>query len=276
MKKNLQILLFALFGCYIWFGNASGPGAFQNLDRTGSPVSPGYCGVSSCHGGGNFGTAVSMELLDANQENVTEYVPGEQYRLIISIAAQGAQNYGFQAVALLDGGNEGAGEFGEAGAGTQITNIDNREYFEHNSPSTSSSFEIDWVAPETGSGDITFYAAGNAVNGNFEPSGDDPDTTSLKVMEGISSGIYDRVAQIVNLEVYPSMAQHEITSRWSPDITADRLTINDLTGRIYYIKEIQADVPAALNIPVYSLPSGIYFVRLTTSAGLQTRKFVKL
>lgn len=267
--------MFIALGGYLWFGNASGPGAVQNLDRTGSPVSPGYCGVSSCHGGGNFGTDVSVQLLNADMEPVLEYTPGEQYKLVVNIAAQGAEGYGFQAVALQEG-NEGAGEFGDAGTGTQITTISGRQYFEHSSRSNASSFEIDWTAPAAGNGEITFYAAGNAVNGNFQPSGDQADTTSLKVMESPSSGLYDRIAANIGLEVFPSLAESSINARWSSDIIAERLSIYDLTGKIYYIDQLKSLSPATLNIPVDYLPKGMYFVRLSTPAGFQTQKFVKL
>lgn len=275
MKRNLLVLSLSLFAVYVWLGNASGPGAVQGQDRTGSPVSPGYCGVSGCHTGGNFNTEVALLLLDANEDTITEYTPGEQYRLRISITAQGAEGYGFQAVAL-DSANDGAGEFGDAGTGTQITTISGRQYFEHSSRSSASSFEIDWTAPASGSGEVSFYAAGNAVNANFSNFGDDPDTTSLVITESLPSNLNAQQAEQVQLQVYPSFVQSEVFSRWSKDVKAEQLTISDLTGRIYRQEKIINQPTAELNIPVYDLPGGIYFVRLLTNEGFQTQKFMKL
>lgn len=263
------------FAAYVWFGNASGPGSVQGTDRTGSPVSPGYCGVSSCHGGGNFSTDVAIQLLDENSDPVTEYTPATTYTLRISIAATGAEGFGFQAVALTES-NAGAGEFGAPAAGIQVITISNREYAEHSSRSSTSSFEIDWTAPDAGSGAITFYAAGNAVNGDSNFTGDDPDTSSLVIGEGLASGLRDQIASRLNLKIFPSLTQTAITAQWSGEVTADKIAINDLTGQTYYIENIKSGSVTEMNIPVYNLPSGIYFVKLLTSQGFQTQKFVKI
>jgi hypothetical protein len=263
------------FAAYVWFGNASGPGSVQNTDRTGSPVSPGYCGVSSCHGGGDFGTNVAIQLLDENRDTITEYIPATTYTLRISIAATGAEGFGFQAVALTES-NAGAGEFGVPADGTQVITISNRDYAEHSSRSNTNSFEIDWTAPDAGSGAITFYAAGNAVNGDFDFTGDDPDTSSLNIMEGLSSGLRDQIANQLNLRIFPSLPQSIITAQWSREVTVDKIAINDLTGQTYYVENIKSGSITEMNIPVYNLPAGIYFVRLLTSKGFQTQKFVKI
>ncbi|MCB0689926.1 MAG: T9SS type A sorting domain-containing protein [Saprospiraceae bacterium] len=275
MKKNLLGLMAVAMACYVWFGNASGPGSEQGLDRTGSPISPGYCGVSSCHGGGNFNTSVSLLLLNADLDTISEYSPGEQYKLRISIAAVGAEGYGMQAVALK-ADNQGAGAFGDPVSGTRVININGNDYFEHTSTSNSSTFEIDWTAPESGTGDIRFFAAGNAVNRNFQPSGDQADTTSLLVSEGLSSSLHDRITLNADLKIYPSFASTEITSEWSSEVVAKNLTISDLTGKIYRREMFQAQSLPSLNIPVSDLPSSLYFVRLNTDKGLQTQKFIKL
>lgn len=263
------------FAAYVWFGNASGPGEVQNSDRTGSPVSPGYCGVSSCHGGGNFNTDVAIQLLDENSDTITEYTPATTYTLRISIAATGAEGFGFQAVALTES-NAGAGEFGDPAEGTQVVTISNRDYFEHSSRSSASSFEIDWTAPDAGSGAITFYTAGNAVNGDFEFTGDDPDTSSLTIAEGLASGLRDQITSRLNLRIFPSLTQSAVTAQWSGEVTADKIAIHDLTGQTYYIENINSGSITEMNIPVYNLPAGIYFVRLLTNQGFQTQKFVKI
>ena len=119
-------------------------------------------------------------------------------------------------------------------------------------------------------------AAGNAVNRNFQPSGDQADTTSLLVSEGLSSSLHDRITLNADLKIYPSFASTEITSEWSSEVVAKNLTISDLTGKIYRREMFQAQSLPSLNIPVSDLPSSLYFVRLNTDKGLQTQKFIKL
>lgn len=273
MKQSILGLMFIALGCYCWFSNASGPGEVQNLDRTGSPVSPGFC--NECHGGGNFGTEVTLQLLNDSDEPVTEYQPSTAYTLKISITATGAEGYGFQSVALA-GDNAGAGQFGSPANGTQITSIDSRDYFEHSSRSNTGNFEIEWTAPEAGTGVVTFYAAGNAVNADFDVTGDLPDTTALTIEESIASGLRDNLASNIRLLVFPGFAETEITARWSPEVSAEHLSISDLAGQPLYGQKIRNITDNQLHIPVVDLPTGIYFVRLTTNMGFQTQKFVKL
>jgi hypothetical protein len=273
MKRNLIGLMLIALASYTWFGNSSGPGKVQNTDRTGSPLSPGYC--NACHSGGSFGTEVSLLLVDSNNDTISEYIPENSYTLKVSVAATGAEGYGFQTVALTSD-NLGTGIFGTPASGTQITPIGGVNYFEHSSRSATGNFEIEWTAPEVGTGEVTFYAAGNAVNANFGPSGDNPDTTSLRITESLSSGLRDQIAESLQLEVFPSPAHSEITMKWLSDARAERISINDLTGRTYYSESIKSQSPSALNISVSDLPSGIYFVRLLTAQGFQSQKFVKI
>lgn len=273
MKRNLIGLLLIALACYTWFGNASGPGKVQNTDRTGSPLSPGFC--NECHSGGSFSTQVSLLLIDANADTVAEYIPADTYTLKVSIASSGAQGFGFQAVPLTSD-NQGAGAFGTPAAGTQITSIGPAAYFEHSTRSMTPNFEIQWTAPEAGTGPVTFFAAGNAVNANFNVSGDDADTTALTIVESSSTGLRDQLAVSLQLEVFPSPAQIEIVTRWSTEAQAERISINDLTGKTYYAERIKSPSTSALNIPVDNLPSGIYFVRLLTDQGFQSQKFVKM
>ncbi|NND33687.1 MAG: hypothetical protein HKN76_13950, partial [Saprospiraceae bacterium] len=234
-RKSLLFFLFIAFSAYIWLGHSSGPGVVQDTDRTGSPLSPDYC--KACHNGGNFGTEVNILLLGEN-DTVTEYVPAETYTLQVSISAQGAEGYGFQAVAL-DSGNMGTGAFGAPGNGTQITAVGGVNYFEHSARSGSPVFEIEWTAPESGAGDVTFYAAGNAVNANFQVGGDLADTALLVVTESVSAGLRDQAASIIELQVSPNPATSLIQARWSAQVNAKRVEINDLTGKSYYSQQLR-------------------------------------
>ncbi|MBK8504841.1 MAG: T9SS type A sorting domain-containing protein [Saprospiraceae bacterium] len=273
MKRNLLGIMLIALGSYVWFGNASGPGKVQNTDRTGSPLSPGFC--NACHSGGSFGTEVSLLLVDINNDTIAEYIPANTYTLKVSIAASGAEGYGFQTVPLTSS-DMAAGTFGSPAAGTQITNIGGASYFEHSNRSGTSKFEIEWTAPEAGTGVVTFYAAGNAVNANSDPSGDNSDTTSLTIVESLSSGLRDQIGEALQFEVFPSPAQLEITTKWSLESKAERISINDLTGKTYYTASIKSQSLSVLNIRVDELPSGIYFVRLLTEQGFQSQKFVKI
>lgn len=272
MKKNSLLFIFCLaISSYIWLGHSSGPGAVQNTDRTGSPLSPDFC--QACHSGGSFGTEVSILLLGEN-DTITEYVPATTYTLQVTVSATGAEGFGFQAVGL-NANNMGVGAYGTPATGTQITAVAGVNYFEHSARSATPTFEIEWTAPDAGAGDVTFYAAGNAVNANFQASGDLPDTAQLVLTEAVSAGLYDQVASLIELQVSPNPSTSFIQARWSPEVSATKMEISDLTGKSYYSAILQKSSSSS-EIAVHNLPSGIYFARLLTDQGFQAIKFVKI
>ncbi len=272
MKRNTLLLYTLLFAAAcLWLASSGGAGANQDTDRTGGPLAQGFC--SNCHQGGDFGANVSLTLVTAQGDTVTEYEPGAAYTLQVSIAANGAEGFGFMAVAL-DGANAGAGTFGAPAGGTQVTSISGIDYFEHSQRSGTSAWEIEWTAPSAGTGDVAFYAAGNAVNANGGTSGDDPDTTSLTLPEAQVSGLYD-LAQF-ELQVAPNPAQDFLQIQWSDtDDQPEHLAITNSAGQAFYQRSIAAST-RSIEVTLSQYPAGIYFVRLASSDGLETRRFVKL
>ena len=268
--RNLLFFSSLLLGWCIWAGHSSGAGARQDTDRTGGPVASGYC--TNCHSGGAFGTNVNITLL-AGTDTVAEYEPGAAYTLRVDISAEGASGYGFQAVAL-DSDNNGVGTYGTPGDGIQVTAIGGIDYAEHSARSSSSMFEIEWTAPEAGAGDIGFYAAGNAVNGNGGTSGDEPDTASLTISEAVLSGIAD-IAGDINLQLAPNPATDFIRVQWSDsEVQVRDIRIVSLSGRTLQQQVLPSEV-GAIEMQVSDYPSGIYFAQVISDQGIQTKRFLK-
>jgi hypothetical protein len=275
LKFYLPIFIVLLF--LIFTSNASGPGAVQGIDRTGSPVGSGSC--HSCHSGGNFGTQVSLALRKDNQI-VTQYEPGESYTLRITInTTNNPQRYGFQAVALIEDNNANAGSFGSPPSGTRITNIANRNYFEHSSPRNSNNISIEWTAPVEGTGNVQFYAAGNAVNNNGDPSGDQPDILDLPftVTEASTTGLFNIERLSVNLRLYPNPTTDQLTL----DIAGAKrgqyqIQIIDILGREVLNKSVDL-VTSQFVMPlnVSDLDPGQYYLKLTDGVAVASKAFLK-
>ena len=53
---------------------------------------------------------------------------------------------------------------------------------------TDRAWMITWTAPATGSGDVTFWLAGNSVDGDGSPTGDSWNRLSFSLGEGMDSG----------------------------------------------------------------------------------------
>lgn len=182
--KYLYFLLAIAFAAANVMSFSSGPARSGNLDRTGSPLAGNngnFC--SDCHGGGNFDPSVSIELLDGDTPQ-SAYVAGQTYTLRISVAAgAGMPNgYGFQSV-ILDENNQSVGTYGTPPTGTGVQGLSGRNYFEHRSRRTENMWEIEWTAPDAGTGTLNIYAAGLAANSNGANTGDSPAKSSLELTE---------------------------------------------------------------------------------------------
>lgn len=116
------------------------------------------------------------------------YEPNQQFTLTVRVSHPTRSRWGFQ-ITALDSQNRPAGTMSAINT-TQTAvvngtgNLQGRTYVEHRSAGTfpgqrnSATWEVRWTAPGSDVGRVTFYAAGNAANGNNESSGDSIYTTS--------------------------------------------------------------------------------------------------
>ncbi len=254
-----------------------------NSDATGGPASGGqFCGNPACHGGapGSFDPSLSIEILDG-EEAITDYAPGTTYRLRVTIEAGSGTpaGYGFQAVALQADTIVGAGSFSNPGDDVRTRDIGDRSYVTHSTRSSTNTFEADWTAPEAGFGDVEFWVAGNAVNGNGSNSGDNPvrNESAFVLSEGQATQVRE-IASITSLSVFPNPVfdqpiQLNLTAK-----QRDRLTLRVLApdGRI--VKEERWEILEGKNnrtLSFQSLPAGLYVIQLLNGKGVTSRQVFK-
>ena len=160
------------------YGFAAGPPS----GRTGAP---GEQTCVQCH----TGTLNSGQGSVAIEGVPSAYEPGQEYTLTVRVSHPDRRRWGFQ-ITALDAQNRPAGAL-EA-INRNLTRLANgtgaqqgRVYVEQTSTGTfngqpnNASWEVRWTAPAEDIGQITFYAAGNAANGNNASSGDNIYTTSV-------------------------------------------------------------------------------------------------
>jgi len=271
MKRNQLFGIFILlFGYAIFASHSSGAGAVQNADRTGGPVSNGNC--TNCHGGGDFSSSVDIAVIDENGDTVTAYVPETTYTLRIKVDATGAAAYGFQTVAL-DSENENAGEFGDAPDGTQITSLEDRDYFEHSQRSTTGEWEIEWTAPEDEEGTVGFWVAGNSVNNADGNQGDEISLDSLILEQQVVSSRRD-VANF-GLEVGPNPASQFVRATWdNRELAPTEISIMGMNGQQVATQTLQKGASES-TLDILDFPAGIYILQLGSAKGMQSQKFLK-
>lgn len=155
-------------------GNSSGP-------INGVTGAPGEGTCANCHGNLNVGSGTLGLTAPAG------YVAGAVYDLGISLAQNGQQRWGFE-ITALDGNNQRAGTFIiTQPTRTQLSTdgITGRQYAKHTLagtdlgiPNVAPGWTVRWQAPTPAVGDVIFYLAGNAANGNGLTTGDFIYTTS--------------------------------------------------------------------------------------------------
>jgi hypothetical protein len=115
----------------------------------------------------------------------SQYNPEQLYTLTVTIQDPGQERWGFE-ITVLDSSNNMAGSLSVADStNTQLSSSSGRQYIKHTTAGTFDgttdgpvSWSFNWLAPEPGTGTITFYAAGNAANSGTSNKQDYIYTTS--------------------------------------------------------------------------------------------------
>ncbi|MCH2231242.1 MAG: T9SS type A sorting domain-containing protein [Crocinitomicaceae bacterium] len=169
---------------------SGGAGASGLGDRTGSPIASGTC--AGCHGGGSYSPTTLIQLIDGGGAAVTSYTSGQSYTIRTTVTAGSGTpaSYGSQSVALTTA-NANAGSMSSViTPSTQVVQVSGRDYMEHSGGSLTGVFEVSWTAPNAGTGDVTLYGIGLAVDGTGGTGGDESSATAfLTLTEGLPTAI---------------------------------------------------------------------------------------
>ena len=150
---------------------------------------------TACHAGGalNSGAGSVKVVLQGG----AFYIPGVKQRITVQVADPTQQRWGFELFARLNSDLEKAqaGDFNPVDNLTQVICEDNSPkpcatgvlFVTHTAAGTrngqkgGATFQFDWMPPATNAGPVTLYVAGNAANGNGQPTGDLIYTSSMQL-----------------------------------------------------------------------------------------------
>jgi len=138
---------------------------------------------------------------------------------------------------------------------------------------------MEWQAPETDAGPVTFYVAVNDANNNGGRTGDDIYTTSLAVEAELTSSIND-ISSLKGGSIYPNPVDEQL------NLELNLATATNLTGRIRNItgqsvlELFQSNLQAGTFLQTFSIPQnfakGQYFLELRSSeGGVKSIPFIK-
>jgi hypothetical protein len=170
---------------------------------------------NSCHSGGSYNPTTQITLLNGSTP-VTQYVPGTAYTVQVKItSASGAPKYSFAVMCATTSAHTNINKWGTMPTGVANHTVSARNYVEQTSARTATStsptsnyiLSIPWTAPLAGTGSVTFYAEGMAVNGTGNTAGDSPgagvnasftENTTLPVVFSSISAVRNKNGVTVN------------------------------------------------------------------------------
>lgn len=258
MKKT-TLLYGLLIGAGSLFALQSfSSGATGNIDATGSPFSNNNC--SQCHSdNNNFNSSTSLQVKDSNGNPVTEYVPGQTYEVSLVVSATSSA-FGCQMV-ILDGNDANTGTLANPSSNAKITAWNGRNYMEHNARSTSNTFTADWTAPAAGTGTVTLYGTGNAVNANFNTSGDDPTVpTSITLTEGNTTSVRTVGEGVAILNIFPSPNNGTFSIQNNQSEAVEFVRLVTLTGIEVAQQQVYLPQGSTQEVRFDGLAPGVYNV----------------
>ena len=157
-------------------------------EKTGAP---NETTCMDCHVGNDLNASGGSLMLTIPET----YIPNEVYTIVVNLSRTGQSRWGFEMTALNANGARAGSFAADDAENTQVSETNSRQYIQHTSIGTAQgtndkhSWKFQWTAPDADIGPITFYAAGNAANGDFGTAGDYIYTTqaeSVTLVAGVS------------------------------------------------------------------------------------------
>lgn len=179
MKNRIIITSLILIGFTIIAASPKRSSSGAPVSSTGAP-NEASCAKSGCHDDNSINSGKATLSLQIG-DSIANYIPGKTYSLKIKIAEQTVTRFGFQIVALNQN-NVNAGKFQITDqARTQLISnhleLTDREYVTYTFAGTdgtngASEWSVDWTAPTTNIGPISFYVAGVSADDDMSDKGD--------------------------------------------------------------------------------------------------------
>ncbi len=283
MKKTYFLMAATGFMVYLGLSsNSTGPASVQNAILTGGPRSNGKtCAQVGCHDPAGSGTtnASFVQFVDkSTQQPAQSYVAGRTYSLRVSgFNSTSRRNWGLQVVAMKDMDSSQGGAFFVSNPDLAVRQVQGIQVVEHQHRIYSPGnlvVDLDWSAPVSASGPITFYGIMNCVDSSLDPTNDNP---SLPFLLAISDQTY--VAQWEaesRFEVYPQPVSSKAYLRMEQVPSGEyRILITNLQGQRILDKDISV-YGSSLTWPLdmEGYPAGTYFLSIESRAILARKTLV--
>lgn len=246
--------------------------------------SPGENACNNCHNSNALNSGGgSVSILSPDMTNWS-YIPGTTYTINVKVKKAGVGKFGFGFEALLPSGANGGliQTTGSSNAKTLAGTIlgNSRTNAVHKQPNhfgqDSLTFSFNWTAPAAGTGNITFYAAGNATNSANNSSGDFIYTTNQLVTEATNVNMAAMLTD-KKVTIFPNPGAKFISINL-PESTANietQFKIFDVSGVLVHQQNMQNDGNMNhFSVDLGFLDDGVYFVQLQNANWEHSQKLM--
>ena len=243
MKKSLLLIPITIALAIFFYPTISNSNSTGSIGgKTGSPTDGASC--TQCHYAG-LGTGATITT------NIPPngYIPNQVYTISANIQGSNDQ-YGFEITAeeaSLVGGSKIGTFFITNNSETKLTN--NNEAVTHKLGGTQGigmkSWDMDWEAPNTGAGAVTFWGAFIEGNMNGANSGDIYHSATLTVNEAV-------VNSVNNLSTQNDFTFNTITKKIE---TINTVSVYDISGKLVLVTNNKTTNISNLKNGIYILKS---------------------
>lgn len=272
MKKKLLIIsslsiVFILASAFI----------IKNTGVGGYVGSPGENTCTQCHGASTAVSGTSIIATPAFTGN--QFVPGQTYTIQIGVGCLTLSNFGF-ACEIINAGNTDAGVMQNPAAGVQFsvgaTGRKNATHLVKQNGASFTTFQFQWVAPNTGTARI--YAAGNAVNNNGLSSGDAVSTASLALTASTVSAVSEVKANVFGITIYPNPIKSDFNFNYSlMESGMVKVTLHDMHGRelAEIVNENQTNGQHSVKATLPTdISNGVYLMKFSVNGNIAAQRMI--
>lgn len=273
MKKSLTIILLSVGFVILLITYGMSYGILSDNGKAGKTNSPGEGNCTSCHNSFTVNTGGGSTIITSTDLTGWSYTPGVTYTINVTVARSTMSLYGVDFEALLPSGANAGTLAITNPTQTQLKTVtvsgNSRNNVVHQlnggASSNSHTFSFHWTAPAAGTGNVTFYAAGLACDGNGSASGDYTYTTSQIVTENITE-IKDNENNKFLINIYPNPASEDCIVKY--ELSENSTVIIDLISSDGKFKKNIINTNKASGqydqkiVFDSSIAKGAYFVRI--------------
>lgn len=263
MKSNHLLLVPVMFLAILLLTAFSGnntryPGG-SPAGYTGSPGDGHDCTV--CHGG----SSSTVDNWITSDIPITGYIAGETYSITVTVSGSGDKGF---LVSPQDMEGNILGTLA-SGSGSKLVGSGGYVTQTNSSSSNPKVWSFSWIAPEQGTGELTFYGA-------FTVNKPVTKLSTLTVTENYNVSLDENNA--IQFSVYPNPASEKLIFSGTIDVSSDVcIRLLDMTGKcIETICDKQVDAGLFNHTYLFgnSLPKGLYLVETSMNARRSIQKVI--